>query len=465
MSPGWLFCFIAFFACSAAGYRSLGFGVSVLLAVGYFYGILRANFLDGFSHFIFDAGILGLYLARFVMSPASPRGEATSRKAKGWLIALMGWPILLFFLPINHYLVQLVGLRHIVIFLPAMVLGARITAKDLETVTMALVVLNVVAFIFALFEYTSGIEPFFPRNSVTEIMYRSHDIRTIQGIFFRIPATFTSAHSYAGMMVLSLPFLVNEIGNSRHSIRRRVLMGAACVVTILAIFVAGPRLPVVQLIVFAALMLAMPGLQPSARRVLVLCIATVGIISAYYIANDPRMQRFNTLSDVEAVEQRANSSLQFSLGESFVTYPFGVGLGGVVGSSMPFFLNDLAPVPVGAENEYARIAVEQGIVGFLLWVFFLGNLFFRQPAPVTNRWAFGMHGMRAVIITSWATAFIGVGMLQAIPAAVIMLLQMGLLLREPRKIRDQSATHKQVSEMGRDLRTTSATAHREGTAQ
>ena len=67
-------CVLAFILTYWAGKHSLGKGVVVLLIFGFFYGILRANLLTTFSHFIFDAGIFGLYLSQFVGS-----GKKTAR--------------------------------------------------------------------------------------------------------------------------------------------------------------------------------------------------------------------------------------------------------------------------------------------------------------------------------------------------------------------------------------------------
>src|ERR1043165_1741899 len=184
---GFTFCIAALLLCYFFGRKSLGHGASALLVVGYFYGILRANYLDGFSHFILDMGLLGLYISQFTVPP-NPRTDARSRSAKWWLLLLMAWPMFLFLLPINHYLIQLVGLRHIILFLPSMLLGARLRGRDLDLITNTLAVLNLIAFGFALLEYQSGLEPYFPRNYVTENMYRSHDVRTQEGSFFRIPS-------------------------------------------------------------------------------------------------------------------------------------------------------------------------------------------------------------------------------------------------------------------------------------
>jgi len=59
LSSGAFLCLASLVFCSYAARYSIGAGVSALMAVGYSFGIVRANFLDGFSHFIFDIGILG----------------------------------------------------------------------------------------------------------------------------------------------------------------------------------------------------------------------------------------------------------------------------------------------------------------------------------------------------------------------------------------------------------------------
>jgi hypothetical protein len=45
------------------GQRSLSAGLGRVLTAGYFYGILRANLLDTFAHFIFDSAVVGFELS------------------------------------------------------------------------------------------------------------------------------------------------------------------------------------------------------------------------------------------------------------------------------------------------------------------------------------------------------------------------------------------------------------------
>lgn len=87
-------CLLALVSTWVAARRSLGHGLGVFFAWGYVYGVLRANFLDGFAHFIFDASVLGLYCAR-LQSQFLARNHPNFRALTGWVLALAIWPTLL----------------------------------------------------------------------------------------------------------------------------------------------------------------------------------------------------------------------------------------------------------------------------------------------------------------------------------------------------------------------------------
>src|SRR5262249_1164647 len=80
--------------------RSLLAGMKALFTVGYFYGIVRANAPQTFSHFIFDAGIGGLYIGT-VLTGFTPIQRLRIRKVRGWVICLTAWPLLLFSIPMQ----------------------------------------------------------------------------------------------------------------------------------------------------------------------------------------------------------------------------------------------------------------------------------------------------------------------------------------------------------------------------
>src|SRR5687768_305238 len=120
-----LLCGIAFVGAYVAGRRSLVAGIGAVLTAGYFYGITRANVTSTLSHFIFDAAVMGLYLTQ-LLKPFPPEDLARTRQLRHWTVLLIGWPLLMLLVPLQDPMVQLVGLRANVFFVPFLLLGARL---------------------------------------------------------------------------------------------------------------------------------------------------------------------------------------------------------------------------------------------------------------------------------------------------------------------------------------------------
>ena len=130
----------AFLVALLATRHSLGLGFVAMIAVGYFSGIIRANFLGIFTTFMFDAGLFGLYLGFFL----GPQGRAPglwSGTAGKFCLFLVGWPAMMSFIPVNDLFVQLVALRATVWFLPVMIVASRLTALDLTVISRGLAIL------------------------------------------------------------------------------------------------------------------------------------------------------------------------------------------------------------------------------------------------------------------------------------------------------------------------------------
>jgi hypothetical protein len=106
-------CVVALVATYMAARRSLGRGVGVLLAVGYLYGIVRANQLNGYSHLLFDAALLGLYAARLFNT--LPTSAAAAHEMR-FGCSYHGWPLCPSFR--GRTSVEVVGLRGNVSSLP-----------------------------------------------------------------------------------------------------------------------------------------------------------------------------------------------------------------------------------------------------------------------------------------------------------------------------------------------------------
>ena len=178
------------------------------------YGIMRANVPETFSHFIFDAGVVGLYAAQ-LFRQLSPLERFKIGPLKPWLEFLIAWPVLMFLIPLQDLMIQFVGLRGNIFLLPFILLGARLDGEDRYQLALWIAGLNLLAFAFAGAEYFLGLERFFPRNNVTELLYLSKDV--VGHSQYRIPSSFANAHAYGGTMAVGLPLLLGAIVQKHKS--------------------------------------------------------------------------------------------------------------------------------------------------------------------------------------------------------------------------------------------------------
>jgi hypothetical protein len=428
-------CVFAFAVSFLLARRSLGAGLAAVLSSGYVYGLLRARFYDPFSYFIFDAAVLGLYLERLT-GPEGFWPDASTRALYRWVAALIGWPVAMFGLSAlypQHVLVQLVGLRAAVWFVPFLLLGASIRSADLIVIARALAVLNLIALAFGVGEYVLGLEPFFPHNPITELIYRSIDVAGHSN--YRIPATFPAAANYGMAMVASVPLLAGIWRSAVATFLDKLLMPAGLFAAALGTFLCASRTPVVFLLV-----LAVPiAYHLRARLGYFLLALLIGGTIAYIVSGEERMQRFTTLQDPDVLNERVVGSVNLGVVDVLLEYPAGAGLGSAFGTNIPTILRQYASEQIGAENEYARIGVEQGLAGLALWVGFLVWLLVRRRRSPLSRRSLGMTLMYTFVALSWAVALLSVGTLTAIPCTAMLLLQMGILSRtrpDPVPVRD-----------------------------
>src|SRR5262249_45669469 len=108
---------------------------------------------------------------------------------------------------------------------------------------------------------------------------------------------------------------------------------------------------------------------------------------AYVVSGEERLQRFLSLQETGLVG-RIQGSAHMGFMELMVTYPIGNGMG-AGGTSIPFFLVDLLHNPVGLENEYCRLMLEQGIPGLVLWLAFIVWVVQRRPHLPGDPWLLG----------------------------------------------------------------------------
>lgn len=414
-------CLLAFLASFMAGRRSLWVGLAAVMTVGYFYGIVRANLPETASHFTFDAACVGLYLA-LLTGRRSPLQKSKLRRIVPWFMCLAAWPTLMFFVPIQPMVVQLVGLRAHVFFLPFLLMGAMIADDEIYHLSLYVAVLSIAALGFALAEVVWGVPRFYPFSPVDALIYGSQDIlvggRTTD---YRIPATFVQSAVYGGQMVGTMPLLAGLLFKERRRSWRRYLLIAAIIASAVGVFLSGSRTSAVLLLAMAAMVMFSTNLLNGVPRYAWLGVV---IVVAGLVAVSPRMQRFLTLQDTDYVARRVHSSVNESFLDLALTYPLGNGLGGG-GTSLPYFLQDQLTDHVMIENEYGRIMLEQGLPGLALWLAFIVWVLTRPRPRRSERWYTARWLARMFCAVSFLTGMLGTGMLTSIPGTALLLFLSG----------------------------------------
>ncbi len=420
--------------CFHAAKRSLIAGICAVLAVGYLYGIVRANLPGGFSHLLFDSGVVGLYAAQ--LWRPQPMWQATrSEDLRNWIVVLIAWPILLFFSLKQDPLIQVVGLRGNIFLLPFIVLGARLTGDDVYKLALWLSVCNLGAGVLAAVQFFVGVEPFFPQNAVTDIIYRSKDLADYTA--YRIPSSFSSAHAYAGTMVMTIAIIAGAWVQRHYGKWQARLMGAAHVMSMLGVFMSATRVNALILFVLVITTLFSFRLPGAYRFRYLIVVAAV----AYVVAGEERLQRFRTLRDPEFLSERLVGSVNLTFFELAGKYPLGNGLGGG-GTSVPHFLQNRIRNVVTMENEYARILLELGLPGLMMWALFIGWIFTRGHIRRTDMFYFGRRLAYVACACAFGMGLIGVGLFTSVPATTLTFLLTGwFAVREIRAAPDPAGVH------------------------
>jgi hypothetical protein len=414
-----IICLFAFIATYLLRKRGPVAGILAVVVVGALYGILRANFRVTASYFIFDSALLALFTAE--LATHVPKLQLRrERRLREWVIVLMVMPALLLLLPLQDPLVQLVGFRSAVMFLPFFILGSRLDTPQFVRLGVGLAVLSIVMLGVAVFEFTRGIEMLFPRSSVTELIYKSNDV---VGGARRIPATFSNSASYGSTMALSLPLL--SIAVTARGIDRRLktlcLLGIAA--ALIGVFMSAFRSAAV---LASVTMVAILFENRRSGRIVVGVVLGI-LCTAVIVRSQPRLQRFATLTTPDYVSGRVSGSVNLGVAELITRYPFGNGLG-AGGTSMPYFLQSRVNSPVFVENEYARLVLEQGVIGLAVWLSFLIWVFSKRMKR--GRQGIATISMRAACLSVLATGMLGTGLLAAIPSTILLFLMIGFLVRQ-----------------------------------
>lgn len=417
MSLSFYLCLISFALCYWAGRRSLISGLITVFGIGYAYGITRANVPETFSHFIFDAGVVGLYTAQLTHR-LSPLEQFKVERLRPWLEFMIAWPLLLFVIPIQDLLVQFVGLRGSIFLLPFILFGARLGGEDRYRLALWIAGFNLVAFAFAGTEYLFGLERFYPYNHVTQLIYISKDV--VGHTAYRIPASFVNAHAYGGTMVVGLPLLLGAVVQKHKAGLHLQLLVLGIVTALVGVLMSAARTHF--LVASLLIIVATFSLRSRFGYALGWLILLFGI--GWTVSGEQRMQRFMELRNTDAVVERISWSVNMNFFEIAAQYPFGNGLGGG-GTSIPYFLQGRIINPVAMENEYARIMLEQGIIGLVIWIVFILWLFTRRNQDPHDPWFLGKRLAWVSCAVFFLIGMTGTGLLTSIPQSSLFLLLVG----------------------------------------
>jgi hypothetical protein len=293
------------------------------------------------------------------------------------------------------------------------------TDRDAEEFSSWAGLSAVVATGFAMAELAFGVENFFPLNAATATLYQTF---AVAGQTLRLPACFASSHLYGGTLVGLIPFLWGRLeGRSRQ--RKVTFLYLACAAS--AAFLCSSRIPVLLLVVLVLTVVTLGWRSP------ILTISAVAAVVAIWVVvgAEERFRRFETLGSEDVVTERIHWSVNNGLLDIIVDAPLGHGLASAVGTSIPYFLSEDALPQEGLESEVSRLALELGVIGLVVWVLFGvrslvgGFLAARRSRRLSDALMFVSLAVTA------ATALIGVGVMSAIPATLLIFLQIGRLSR------------------------------------
>ena len=192
----------------------------------------------------------------------------------------------------------------------------------------------------------------------------------------------------------------------------------------LGVFLGASRTEALMLFAEIAAFAGLAGLGKMRLKQLV-AFAAIGAMVGYWVYSHPRLQRFTNLK-TNYVGERVYASVNESFLDALWKYPLGNGLGGG-GTSIPYFLQERLKNPVTIENEYGRMLLEVGIPGLCLWMAFVVAAIGGGHAPRTSPWRIGWQMSRIICALLFGTAFIGMGLLTAIPGTALLLLMTGWL--------------------------------------
>ena len=228
-------------------------------------------------------------------------------------------------------------------------------------------------------------------------------------------------------MVVTIPLVAGALLQRRKKQWHLTLLVVGLSAAVLGVLLSATRLNFVAVAILVIVLTFSIKSRISYAFGWIVIMAVIGL----FASGEVRLQRVAELQNTEMITERVGWSVNMGFFELAARYPFGNGLGGG-GSSIPYFLQDRLENPVIMENEYARIMLEQGIFGLLLWIAFIVWLFTRGKGDPSDSWHQGRRLAQWTCLLVFGTGLIGIGMFVSVPQTCLLLINAGWIAARQR---------------------------------
>jgi len=299
---------------------------------------------------------------------------------------------------LENILVALIGLKVWLFYIPLVfVTASAITSKsELISLFRFMVIVAWIPCIFGILTWIASMT--FGHTVTMEAIYgpaakaASQNLVTfMDGVFFRIPSTFTFVAQYFGftlaMIVPAYSLMVLEDSKKwkRFSVYSLVLFSAACLMS-------GSRGAFVFMPLFLLIMFLLNGKFLSILKILCL-VPLIGPALLLYVGIDP-VSLFNLI--VELLTMYATDIVLEGFVDSLANAPLGLGTGMNTGASRYAFDDQLSFNAF--ENYYAKSVYEFGFLGLILLLGLFSYIIFKGFKILHGVKDPGLKGCAAVIV-------------------------------------------------------------------
>ncbi len=369
-----------FFRWRASVYAFMVFAIVEGFLINYFYTVPELNLLKD----VFVASLFGVLAVTTV-----PRGIFPVPRTS-WILAFVLFGLLytaqVFNPHLPNILVGLIGLRVSLLYALLMPVGYWFFDSRERSVRffIFLSLISVPVAAFGIFQYFAGpgwltsLSPGFARA----VFYAS-GTGSGGGYYFRTISTFVQTGGFSIYLCFMMIVAVAQF-NMTSLRKQRWWIIAVFGLQFLALLTTGGRSPLVLLFVGIALLMTMQGRM--ARLLPIVAVLAVLFIGSVIVLGPVVAERFGTLLNLEAVQQRNIPLVYGWLYEAMNTDVAGMGAGYATVASRHAGVTPLNGSVV--ENTFARIRFETGLPGLALYVVFVLALVrecIRVPQQTSDR--------------------------------------------------------------------------------